>query len=300
MTRTYPLVIDGGLSNVLEAQGCNLDHPLWTARLLESEPEEIVQVHLRYLEAGAQCIITASYQASIPGLLAMGYTRSASETLLVKTITLAEQAIAHFLTGQRGATVPLIAASIGPYGAYLADGSEYRGDYGVSRQTLIDFHRERLHILEDTRADVWACETIPSRLEAEVLADLLLPSGKPAWISFACRNEQQLNDGTPIEEAVSCFLDHPNVWAIGVNCTAPRHIANLIRAMKPLLDKQKIIVYPNSGESFHAPSKSWRGTADPEVFVDMAGEWLDLGAQIIGGCCRIGPDHIRRLRDSLS
>ena len=294
-----PTIIDGGLSNVLEGQGCDLNHPLWTARLLTEEPEAIVQAHLRYLQAGAQCIITSSYQASMAGFVELGYEQAFAKKLLRRTVELATTAIDRFLAEAEPAERPLIAASIGPYGAYLADGSEYRGNYGVSRETLYAFHRERMQLLDATRADLFACETIPSVLEAEVLADLLRQTRTPAWISFSCRDEQHLNDGTLIAEAAAPLADHPNVLAIGVNCTPPRYISGLICTLKPVVGAKKIVVYPNSGETYHAASKTWRGISDPVAFVAMAQEWRGLGADIIGGCCRIGPAHIRLLRAEL-
>ncbi len=299
MKITTPLLLDGGLSNVLEAQGCDLNHPLWTAKLLATDPKAILQAHLRYLEAGARCIITSSYQATIPGFMALGYDRTAAETLLLQTVTLAEQAVERFLAQHHPSYRPLIAASIGPYGAYLADGSEYRGDYAITLSALRDFHRERIQLLDHTPADLFACETIPSFLEARVLADLLAGATKPAWISFSCRDDRRLNDGTPIEEAVALFADHPRVFAVGVNCTAPRHISGLIRRIRSVAGGKQIVVYPNSGEAYHAATRTWHGTSDPRHFAEMTEEWLALGAGLIGGCCRIGPEHIRMAAEGL-
>lgn len=293
------LLIDGGLSNVLEGQGCDLNHPLWTARLLEENPEAIVQAHLQYLRAGAACIITSSYQATIAGYMELGYEQAFAKKLLRRTVALAATAIDRFLAEAENQERPLIAASIGPYGAYLADGSEYRGNYGVSREVLHTFHQDRMQLLDTTRADLFACETIPSREEAEVLADLLRQTRKPAWVSFSCRDEQHLNDGTPIAEAAAALASHPNVLAIGVNCTAPRYISGLIRTLQPVIGDKKIVIYPNSGQTYHAASKTWQGISDPVAFVAMAREWHALGADILGGCCRIGPEHIRLLREEL-
>ena len=297
MDLNLPTIFDGGLSNVLEDQGCNLDHPLWTARLLDVTPAAIVQAHRTYLEAGAQGIITSSYQASIPGFLDLGYDLAFAKKLLLRTVELAQKAAEEYVTAHDVASRPLIAASIGPYGAYLADGSEYRGDYGISRQALYDFHLERIKLLDTTPADLFACETIPSREEAIVLGEILMHTTKPAWISFSCRDGAHLNDGTPIVQAVQPFVDHTNVLALGVNCTAPKYMSGLIRTIKPVIGDKKIVIYPNSGETYHAASKSWKGISDPDIFVAMANEWKALGADIIGGCCRIGPEHIRRLRE---
>jgi homocysteine S-methyltransferase len=292
-----PLVIDGGLSNVLEEQGCDLNHKLWTAHLLEKNPDAIIQTHLAYLKSGAQCITTSSYQASFPGLIAIGYTRDSAEKLILKSVQLAEIAIKRALDSGIVGFKPLIAASIGPYGAYLADGSEYRGDYGVSDDTLSEFHLERIKILDRSSADVLACETIPSFQEARILSDILTHVDKPVWISFSCRDEQHVNDGSKIEKCVSIFKNHAKVFAVGVNCTDPKYISGIIKCIKASEGDKRIIVYPNSGEAYNAKSKTWLGLSDPDLFVEMAKEWSRLGADIIGGCCRIGPDHIRRMSE---
>jgi homocysteine S-methyltransferase len=291
----YPLLIDGGLSNELENQGCNLNQKLWSAKMLETNPEAIIKAHLAYLNAGAQCIITSSYQASIPGFMGIGYDRTTAETFIMKSVELAEEAIKRFMNSESTATKPFIAASIGPYGACLADGSEYHGNYGVSDEKLREFHLSRIRILDSSNADFFACETIPSFQEAKVLAEILKESNKSAWMSFSCKDEHHLNDGTDIEECTEFFAKHPKVFAIGINCTAPKYISGLITSIKKRSGLKKIIVYPNSGEVYNAESKSWMGLADPNLFAVMAKEWLELGSDIIGGCCRIGPEHIKSI-----
>ncbi len=295
----HPLILDGGLSNVLEDQGCDLNHSLWTAKLLANNPETIIEAHLEYLRAGAQCIITSSYQASIPGLMAVGYSREKAKELILKSVELAEDSATIALNSGLINTRPLIAASIGPYGAYLADGSEYHGNYGVSDQVLKDFHDERIDILSDSNADVLACETVPSFQEAKVLSDILCYAGKPAWVSFSCKDKAHLNDGSKIEECVSFFHDHPKVFALGVNCTNPQFISELIQRIKSNTGEKRIIVYPNSGEAYNAKSKTWKGLSEPKHFVEMSKEWIALGADIIGGCCRIGPEHIQSMSKQL-
>jgi homocysteine S-methyltransferase len=295
----YPLLIDGGLSNVLEEQGHDLNHKLWTAKLLETDPESIIQAHYAYLKSGAKCITSSSYQASVPGFIAIGHDSNTAEILIRKTIRLAEIAIERARESGVVDDNPLIAASIGPYGAYLADGSEYHGNYGVSDDTLREFHLDRIKLLERSNADFFACETIPSLQEARVLSDILKQSNKPAWMSFSCKDEHHLNDGAKIEACASLFTHHPKVFAIGVNCTAPKYISGIIKSLKPRVGAKKIVVYPNSGEAYNADSKTWFGLSDPELFVSMAKEWTKLGADIIGGCCRIGPDHISKMSGAL-
>jgi homocysteine S-methyltransferase len=193
----------------------------------------------------------------------------------------------------------LVAGSIGPYGAVLSDGSEYSGDYGVSRADLIEFHRARVAQLDASAVDILACETIPSFDEAIALRDLLADVSSPAWISFSCRDGSHISDGTAIEDAVSLFRDHLNVRAVGVNCSAPQHIASLIRKIKTTLPNMPILVYPNSGETFDASDKTWSGTATASDWVPAAQEWLAAGATIVGGCCRTGPEHIHAIDQTI-
>ena len=288
----YPLLIDGGLSNQLEKQGHDLNHKLWSAKLLESEPEAIIKAHLAYLEAGAQCITTASYQASIPGFMSIGYDMATAESLIKKSVHLAEKAIKRFhLKGSK----PIIAASVGPYGAYLADGSEYHGNYGISEETLREFHEHRIRLLDHSNADILACETIPSLKETIVLANILKDVNKQTWVSFSCKDEFHINDGTPIEDCVDILSDHSNIFAIGVNCTSPKYISGLVKAIKPKIKDKRIIVYPNSGDVYNAETKVWSELSSSEQLLNQAKEWINLGVDIIGGCCRIGPKDIKSL-----
>jgi homocysteine S-methyltransferase len=299
MKINYPLLLDGGLSNELEKQGCDLNNKLWSANMLEANPEAIIQAHLSYLYAGAQCITTASYQASIPGFMALGYDRAKAESLIIKSVKLAEEAIQRYRGSGFNGFEPLIAASIGPYGAYLADGSEYHGNYGISNESLKEFHLSRISILDGSNADFFACETIPSFQEAKVLTEILKKTNKSAWISFSCKDEHHLNDSTLIEECVAFLEDHSNIFAIGVNCTPPKYVSGLIKTIKSGTKTKKIVVYPNSGEAYNATSKTWIGLSDPKLYFKMAKEWVQLGADIIGGCCRIGPDHIKQINETM-
>lgn len=300
MIITYPLLLDGGLSNELERQGCNLNQKLWSAKLLESNPEAIILAHLSYLESGAGCIITSSYQATLPGFMAIGYDKPSASGLILKSVQLAEEARSRFLSLNPHASKPLIAASIGPYGAYLADGSEYRGDYVISDQELTDFHQPRIDLLDNSTADMLACETIPGFQEAKVLSEILENVKKPAWISFSCKDGKHISDGTPIEQCAAYFAHHPTVFSIGVNCTSPEYISALIRSIKTKSGNKKIVVYPNSGAVYHAESKTWSGLSDLSSCAIMAKEWMDLGADIIGGCCGIGPEQIQAMRKIIS
>ena len=270
MNVKYPLLIDGGLSNVLENQGCNLNNKLWSAKMLETNPEAIIQAHLTYLNAGAQCITTASYQATVPGFMEMGHDRDTAKALIAKSALLAEIAIKRYRATGINDSRQLIATSIGPYGAYLADGSEYHGNYGVTDEALRNFHLDRIRLLDRTNADIFACETIPSFQEAKVLAEIIQQANKSAWLSFSCKDEHHINDGTTIEECVSFFTSHPKIFAIGVNCTAPKYASGLIKAIKTSSGAKEIIVYSNSGEAYNAETKTWIGLSDPELYANMA------------------------------
>lgn len=293
--QSHPIILDGGLSNVLESMGCDLNHPLWTAQLIETHPELIVKTHLIYLQAGAQIITSSGYQASFEGYLKLGKNQKKAGELLLQSIELTLKARALFIEKHHPKYPIQVAASMGPYGAYLADGSEYKGYSNVSDSALEAFHKTRIDVYEDTDADFFAFETIPSLQEAKVLSKLLNSNPRPSWISFSCKNAEQLNDGHQISDAISLFADLSSVFAIGVNCTAPKYITNIIDTIKKIAPQKKIIIYPNSGEVYHAASKTWSGLSDPLVFEKMAWEWYKNGADIIGGCCRIGPEHISKL-----
>jgi homocysteine S-methyltransferase len=294
------IFLDGGLSNQLEAQGLDLNHQLWSANVLLNNPQAIIDAHVHYLTAGAHCIITASYQASIMGFNKLGLSQHQAQTAISLSVELARQAIDQHMHSQDSPALrPLIAASIGPYGAHLADGSEYHGNYGVDEKQLSNFHQARLDLLDQSCADVLACETLPSLQEAKVLAQLLLKVNTPAWISFSCLNGQQLNDGSAIEDAALLFAQHPKVVAIGVNCTSAQYINELITRIKSVVNNKAIVVYPNAGQTFDATTKTWHGTSSPLSCAHAAKSWIDAGATIIGGCCRMGPEHIKAMKRSI-
>jgi homocysteine S-methyltransferase len=297
------VMLDGGLATRLEATGHRLDTALWSARLLLDAPEAIREAHLAYLQAGADCITTSSYQASFEGFAAAGIGERAAEGLLRGSVELACEARDAFWAEHahhRGRLEPIVAASAGPYGAYLANGSEYDGRYGVGRETLAEFHRRRLHVLCDTSADLIAFETIPSLTETEVIAALLgeLPRTW-AWISFTCRDAERLRDGSRITDAVSAALAAPRLAGVGVNCTAPHHVAALVETVRSVTDLP-VIAYPNSGEVYDPASRRWGGHAESAAWLERVQDAFAAGARVLGGCCRIGPPTISELRARLS
>jgi len=300
LERDGPTVLDGGLATQLEAQGHDLGTKLWSAALLRSDPQAIARAHRAYLEAGAECIISASYQASTQGFVALGLAAKEADRLIASSVEIAIAARDAFVQ-ERPETpfVPLVAASVGPYGAVLHDGSEYRGHYGIDRAALRSFHEPRLRLLDACGADVLACETIPDSDEACVLAELLAATRTPAWISFSCRDGRAINDGTSIAEVAARFRDHPKVLAVGVNCTAPQFVTPLIRQIRRAVRHKAVVVYPNSGERYDAHDNSWHGTVTPLDCAAAAREWRAAGATLIGGCCRMGPPHIAAIRRAL-
>lgn len=299
------LLLDGGLATHLETAGHDLSSDLWSAEILRTSPAAIRRVHLDYLHAGADCIISSSYQASIPGFVAAGLSEREASLLIEASVAVACDArdlhaaqATHEVERIPGLT-PLVAASVGPYGAYLADGSEYTGDYGIDRQALIAFHRQRLGVLAGTRADLLAIETIPSGPEAEVLLALLDELvAPPAWISFSCPDGEKLADGTPLEDVAAIAASHESIVALGVNCLAPSHVLELVHRLAAITDKP-IVAYPNSGETYDGSSNLWHGNREPAKFADLARIWRSAGATILGGCCRTGPAHISAMRRSL-
>lgn len=294
------LILDGGLATELERRGHDLRDELWSARLLRDAPDAIRQVHLDYYWAGADCCASASYQATLPGFMRRGMTAEQAGDLLRLSVQLVREARDAFWaveSNRERRLRPLAAASVGPYGAYLADGSEYTGAYDLDEAGLAAFHRERWAILAGSGADLLACETLPSLVEARALAGLLAETPDVwAWFSFSCRDGAHISDGTPLADCAAMLSGYERVVAIGINCTPPRFIPDLIRAVSAATTKP-IIVYPNSGETYDPAGKRWLGESVPAEFGTYSREWRKLGAGLIGGCCRTTPAHIRQISD---
>jgi homocysteine S-methyltransferase len=300
LDRQGVVILDGALATALEVRGADLRDPLWSAKLLIENPALIRQLHYDYLVAGADVIITASYQASFPGFAARGLSHDAAADLMRLSVQLALDARAAYLADHGAATAPpLIAASIGPYGAYLHDGSEYTGDYGLTVAELIDWHRPRMAVLAATGADLFACETIPSMAEGEALVQLLAEFPEmPAWLSFSCGDGAQLCHGEPFAEAVALTNRSEQIIAVGVNCTAPRHVEALLQNAQGVTAKP-LLAYPNSGERWDAAAHCWLPGTGEANFAEAGARWYAAGARLIGGCCRTGPGEIAALRARL-
>lgn len=269
-------ILDGGLSNALEDRGHDLASSLWTARLLVDAPGEIAEVHRAYYDAGAQVATTASYQAP--------------DELLGRSVRLARA-----VRDERSEDGLLVAASVGPYGASLADGSEYRGRYGVPRTTLRDFHARRIELLVEAGPDLLAVETIPDADEAEVLVPLLAEVGVPAWFSYSVDGDRT-RAGQPLTEAYAVLAGSPTLVAAGVNCARPADVLGAVTTAVAATGLPAV-AYPNRGEDWDPAAKQWVGTGG--LPLDLARSWVAAGASYVGGCCRVGPAEIRALADGL-
>ena len=290
------LVIDGALATELERRGYDLRDKLWSAKILLEQPEAIQQVHYDYFKAGADCAITASYQATLEGFARRGLNNAEAIGLMKKSVNLARAARDEFWadeSNRAGRVKPFIAASVGPYGAFLANGEEYIGNYGLTEKELMDFHRPRMQALIAAGADLLACETIPCLIEAQALVKLLSEfEGIHAWISFSCRDEVHVCEGDTLEDCIRQIEVNPQVVAVGVNCTSPVYISSLIHEAKKVTNKP-VLVYPNSGETYDSNKKDWNNDPVHESFGEEAKEWYEAGARLIGGCCRTTPEDIQ-------
>jgi homocysteine S-methyltransferase len=287
------VVLDGGLSTALELQGADLGGALWTARVLAEEPERIVAAHRAYFRAGAQVATTASYQASTDGMLAAGYDSATARRLITRSVTLAREVRDEVAEGRDGV---LVAGSVGPYGASLADGSEYRGRYGVPAARLRDFHLPRLELLAAGEPDLLAVETIPDLEEAEVLVPLLEEVGLPAWFCYSVRGEVT-SAGQPLEEAYAVLAGRDSIVAAGVNCSEQGDVLGAVtRAVA--VTGVPAVAYPNRGGRWDSEAKQWVYGAP--VDLALVDSWVAAGARLVGGCCGTGPSDIAALSERLS
>ncbi len=291
-------VLDGAFATELEALGININDPLWSALALIDKEDMIAKVHLSYLKAGADIITSSSYQATVSGFMKKNLSKERAVDLIAKSVRIAKQArdsfikTEDFINSKRA--VPLVAASLGPYGAYLADGSEYRGDYKAGFDDIKSFHKERIEIIAKEKPDLYALETVPVLYEALAVSELLseINLQTPMWISFSCCDGEHISDGTEISECGRKLDTLENVAAVGINCTQPKYIESLVKNLRAVTRKA-IIVYPNSGEQYDPVTKTWSGSS--EEFLSSVMKWYAAGANIIGGCCRTTPSDIKKI-----
>jgi S-methylmethionine-dependent homocysteine/selenocysteine methylase len=325
-----PVILDGALATYLETLGADISGALWSADILLKEPSLIKQTHLDYYRAGAQVAITASYQASLAGLSKhLNLNEKQGKEVVRKSVELAQQARDEWVEEQMnslsevqklciifdGSSVPqhrqslrnrlFVAGSVGPYGAFLADGSEYRGDYQLSKEEMKAFHRGRIQALVEAGVDVLACETIPGLSETEALLELLEDefSGTEAWFTFTLRaNEYVISDGTSLNSIAALFDKHPQVIAVGFNCVPDDLLLGALEKLRSAQEGKnwKMIVYPNSGEQWNAAAREWEGKrSEGGQLAEKTRQWADAGAVLIGGCCRTTPADITVMRDVL-
>jgi homocysteine S-methyltransferase len=296
------VILDGAMATELERRGADLRDPLWSAKALIEAPALIRNVHYDYYLAGADVATSASYQATFAGFATRGIAHDEAVRLMQLSVELACAARDDFWQGhanRSGRQRPLVAASVGPYGAYLANGAEYTGDYGLSLQELIDFHGPRLEVLATSGADLLACETLPALLEVEALVRLLRdhPNAQ-AWLSCSCGDEENLWHGEPLAAVVELANHCEQVVAVGVNCTAPHLVAPLLASVRDKTTKP-LLAYPNRGETWDAEGKCWVPKTGVKHLAGLAPRWYAVGARLIGGCCRTTPEDIGAMAAAL-
>ena len=323
-----PIVLDGALATYLETLGADISGSLWSADILLQDPALIKQAHLDYYRAGANVAITASYQASLPGLVKhIGGSEEEAKYLVRRSVELAQDARRSYVAetiaalnedekqkiAKKAGSIEeyeqavveglFVAGSVGPYGAFLADGSEYRGDYTVSNDDMKSFHRGRIQSLVEAGVDILAIETIPSKREIEALVELLQTEfpDQEAWFAFTLRDSEHIADGTLLNEVVSLFDDVQQVVALGFNCVPDDIALAALKIMAPLTKRGTLIVYPNSGEQWNAKAREWEGhRTEGSTLANKTVEWWHAGAGLIGGCCRTTPVDIGIMKKALS
>lgn len=295
------IVIDGALASELQRRGCDLNDSLWSAKVLIEQPELIQQVHYDYFVAGADCAITASYQATPMGFAPKGIELEESIKLIKTSVKLAQQAKMQYLNDLKQDKALLIAGSVGPYGAYLANGSEYTGDYQLSESEFIAFHKDRVAALIDVGVDILACETMPSFLEIKALAKLIqqFPMVN-CWFSLTLKDQKHISDGTPLTEVIEYLNSIEQIVSVGINCIALEKVTPALEVLSKLTSKP-LIVYPNSGEQYDPTTKQWHKNHDHNcTFANQLDVWINLGAKLIGGCCQTTPDDIVEIHQLLN
>lgn len=295
-----PWAVDGGLATELEARGYDLSGTLWSARVLEADPDAVRAVHAAYFRAAAVVGTSASYQVSRSGYERNGLTAAQAGAALTRSVRLVREAAE--VVRAEGVTTPLlVAASVGPYGATLHDGSEYRGRYGLSRARLAAFHRERLDVLAAAGPDLLAVETIPDLAEAEALVEVLADHPDlPAWLSYSCADGATTCAGQPYADAVAVAVSAPTVLAVGVNCTKPEHVAGLLAAGELARAGRPYVVYPNAGRVWDGAASEWNGDGTDRLPAAAVRDWVARGARLVGGCCGLGPAAVREIAAALA
>ncbi len=297
IARCGGVVVDGAMSTALESLGADLNDSLWSAKVLVENPDLSRQVHLDYYRSGANVAITASYQATAPGFAKKGIGEAEARRLIALSVALAKEAREAYLLENPAAKREdlLVAGAVGPYGAYLADASEYTGKYRLTRAEYEAFHAVRIEALLSAEPDLLAIETQPRLDEIEAILGLLRNKPISAWVTMTLGEDGKLPDGTPVEEAARVLDAHPNVEAVGFNCLPQARVADALQALGRGTSKP-LIVYPNSGEIYDPTTKTWHHPpAGGKHWSDLVPLWRAAGARCIGGCCRTLPRDITEI-----
>ncbi|TGA96802.1 homocysteine S-methyltransferase [Sporolactobacillus shoreae] len=300
LNRFNTVILDGAMATELEKQGVDTSSSLWSAQALIDHPDLIKKVHMDYFKAGADMATTNTYQANLAGFQESGWSEAQAEHFIKQAVLIARETRDEFWNNlsdseKKKRPRPLVAGSVGPYGAYLADGSEYTGNYHLSEEAFRRFHLPRMKLLKEANADLFAFETIPNFEESRALAALLetdFPDDY-AWLSFSI-SDDHLCDGTSLQAAVPYFNDYPQICAIGVNCASADLITPIIEIVRTLTDKP-IVVYPNSGEEYDPATKTWHNPGRHNEYGVLSKQWHEEGAKLIGGCCRTCPEDIHKI-----
>ncbi|MBZ4025597.1 homocysteine S-methyltransferase [Ligilactobacillus salivarius] len=292
----HTVVLDGAMSTPLERLGADTNNDLWTAKALIDNEELVYEVHKMYFEAGADLIITDTYQANVQAFEKVGYSEKEARNLIKKAVKIAQKARDDYKnkTGKHN----YIAGTIGPYGAYLANGSEYRGDYELSTKEYQQFHLPRIEELATTGVDILAIETQPKLDEVLAILELLkekYPQQK-VYVSYTLSDDDTISDGTPLPRAIHALEDYSQVIAVGINCVKLELVEPALKNMKEITDKH-LIVYPNSSAVYDPKSKTWSQPKTSATFEELIPNWYEAGARIIGGCCTTGPKEIKAVAD---
>ncbi|AXJ12179.1 homocysteine S-methyltransferase [Streptococcus pluranimalium] len=304
-----PAILHGALGTELEARGYDISGNLWSAKFLLDGSEVIQTIHRDYVLAGADIVTTSTYQASIASLVDVGLSVDEAKELIIKSVSLAKDAreeawIELSQSEKQGRHYPLISGDVGPYAAYLADGSEYTGEYGeVTKEALKDFHRPRIALFVAEEVDLLALETMPNKLEIKALAELLseeFPQVE-AYLSITSQDGKFLSDGTPLEEVVEILAICPQILAVGVNCSSPSVSEKILESFSDLTELP-LLAYPNSGEIYDGKTQTWHHGEDGELSVsECQVKWQGQFSQLklVGGCCRTRPMDIARIKKQI-
>lgn len=292
--RNFGLILDGAMSTALEKQGVNTNNDLWTAVALENDLDKVYKVHMNYFKSGAQMTITNTYQANVQAFKKHGYNDEHTKKLITDAVQIAKKARDDYQaqTGKHN----WVAASVGPYGAYLSDGDEFRGDYSLTPKEYLAFHLPRLKILLENKPDCLAIETQPKLDEVIAILEWLKEYANqiPVYVTFTLHDTTKISDGTPLKKVMQKLNEYEQVFAVGANCFKPFLATTAIDRMR-MFTQKIIIVYPNLGGVYDEFERNWIPFNADLDFTKLSKEWYKHGAHIIGGCCSTGTKQIQQI-----